>query len=204
MSATKNPRIVIIEPSPVVSQGIKSLLEENSTELSVIGIFCDLQAFQKSSLDLTIDFILINPAIINFYKQFNVKDLFTDYPDVIIVAIQYGYIDSETLNSFDGVLDIYDNGVRIVKKLKNFTNIYRNQQTGNSGDNIELSEREKEILVAVAKGMTNKEIADKHFISVHTVVSHRKNITRKTGIKTVSGLTIYAMFNNLISQEDLQ
>jgi Response regulator containing a CheY-like receiver domain and an HTH DNA-binding domain len=204
MNATKKTRVVIIEPSPVVSQGIKSLLEENSTELSVIGVFCDLHAFQKSKLDSTIDFILINPAIINFYKQFNVKDLFTDYPDIIIAAIQYGYIDSETLNSFDGVLDIYDDGVRIVKKLKSFTNIYNNQQSGNNGDNIDLSEREKEILVAVAKGMTNKEIADKHFISIHTVVSHRKNITRKTGIKTVSGLTIYAMFNNLISQEDLQ
>ena len=61
-----------------------------------------------------------------------------------------------------------------------------------------LSAREKEILVCVAKGMLNKEIADAENISIHTVITHRKNITRKTGIKTVAGLTVYALLNNLI------
>ena len=61
-----------------------------------------------------------------------------------------------------------------------------------------LSDREKEVLVCVAKGMINKEIADHLRISVHTVVSHRKNITSKTGIKTIAGLTVYALLNNLL------
>ena len=46
--------------------------------------------------------------------------------------------------------------------------------------------------------MINKEIADHLRISVHTVVSHRKNITSKTGIKTIAGLTVYALLNNLL------
>ncbi len=62
----------------------------------------------------------------------------------------------------------------------------------------ELSDREKEILVSVASGLLNKEIADLHHISINTVITHRKNITRKTGIKTVAGLTAYAILNNLI------
>ena len=66
-----------------------------------------------------------------------------------------------------------------------------------------LSEREREILVAVARGLTNREIADQYFISIHTVISHRKNITRKTGIKTIAGLTVYALLNNMISEADL-
>ena len=61
-----------------------------------------------------------------------------------------------------------------------------------------LSAREKEILVSVAQGLLNKEIADKHHISINTVITHRKNITRKTGIKTVAGLTAYAILNNLV------
>lgn len=65
-----------------------------------------------------------------------------------------------------------------------------------------LSSREKEILVAVAKGMLNKEIADEFSISIHTVITHRKNITRKTGIKTVSGLTVYALLNGLVDVSD--
>ena len=46
--------------------------------------------------------------------------------------------------------------------------------------------------------MLNKEIADQYNISIHTVISHRKNISRKTGIKTVAGLTVYALLNGLI------
>ena len=61
-----------------------------------------------------------------------------------------------------------------------------------------LSDREKEILVGVAKGLLNKEIADMYNISTYTVISHRKNITRKTGIKSVAGLTVYALLNGLI------
>lgn len=72
------------------------------------------------------------------------------------------------------------------------------------GEGGELSAREKEILVAVAKGMLNKEIADRYNISIYTVISHRKNITRKTGIKTVAGLTVYALLNNLIDMNSIE
>ena len=68
----------------------------------------------------------------------------------------------------------------------------------------ELSAREKEILVSVAQGLLNKEIADKHNISINTVITHRKNITRKTGIKTVPGLTVYALLNNLIDINSIE
>ncbi|MBQ3846738.1 MAG: helix-turn-helix transcriptional regulator, partial [Bacteroidales bacterium] len=67
-----------------------------------------------------------------------------------------------------------------------------------------LSSREKEILVCVAKGMLNKEIADYYNISIYTVITHRKNITRKTGIKTVAGLTVYALLNNLIDINSIE
>lgn len=67
----------------------------------------------------------------------------------------------------------------------------------------DLSPREKLVLKEVALGHTNKEIADALFISSHTVISHRKNITKKLGIKTVSGLTVYAILNKLIGIEDI-
>lgn len=67
-----------------------------------------------------------------------------------------------------------------------------------------LSQREKEIIVCVAKGMSNKEIADYLSISVHTVTTHRRNITSKLQIHTSAGLTIYAIANNLISMDDLK
>lgn len=68
----------------------------------------------------------------------------------------------------------------------------------------ELTIREKDIIRDVALGLSSKEIADKNFISPHTVVTHRKNISRKLGIKSISGLTIYAIINKLVSVDDIR
>ena len=61
-----------------------------------------------------------------------------------------------------------------------------------------ISDREKDIIRCVAKGMSNKEIADKLFLSIHTVTTHRRNISAKLQIHSPAGLTIYAIINNLI------
>jgi len=68
----------------------------------------------------------------------------------------------------------------------------------------ELSEREKELVCCVVQGLTNKEIAAKLFISINTVITHRKNISRKLNIHSVAGLTIYAIVNNLVSLDDIK
>ena len=76
----------------------------------------------------------------------------------------------------------------IIKKLKRV----------NSGQDG-LSAREIDVLKLVATGLTNKEIADRLNISINTVLSHRKNISAKLGIKSVSGLSVYAMINGYIN-----
>lgn len=74
-----------------------------------------------------------------------------------------------------------------------------------TGDfNKELSSREIDVLQLIVKGITNKEIADKLNISLNTVLTHRKNITSKLGIKTVSGLTFYAIMNGIISGDEIE
>lgn len=67
----------------------------------------------------------------------------------------------------------------------------------------ELSEREREIVCLVAKGLSNKEIADRLCLSVHTVTTHRRNITSKLQIHSTAGLTIFAIVNGLVSASDL-
>jgi septum formation protein len=66
-----------------------------------------------------------------------------------------------------------------------------------------LSEREIDVLVHIVRGLTNKEIAAKMFLSVHTVNTHRKNIMNKLKIHSPAGLTIYAIVNKLVQLEDL-
>lgn len=68
----------------------------------------------------------------------------------------------------------------------------------------QLSQREKEIVECIAKGMTSKEIADKLCLSVHTVTTHRRNITGKLQIHTSAGLTIYAIANQLVSLDEIK
>lgn len=67
-----------------------------------------------------------------------------------------------------------------------------------------LSDREKDILVCITKGMSSKEIADTLFLSVHTVTTHRRNISQKLQIHTTAGLIIYAIANKLVNIEDIK
>ncbi|MBQ2292601.1 MAG: helix-turn-helix transcriptional regulator [Bacteroidaceae bacterium] len=66
-----------------------------------------------------------------------------------------------------------------------------------------VSEREKEIIICLVQGLSNKEIAAQLFISVNTVITHRRNISRKLQIRSLAGLTIYAIANNLIDSKCL-
>ena len=68
----------------------------------------------------------------------------------------------------------------------------------------ELSEREKDVLIQVVRGLSNKEIADVLCISMHTVISHRKHITSKLNIHSTAGLTIYAIVNKLVDINSLK
>ena len=61
-----------------------------------------------------------------------------------------------------------------------------------------LSDRERDVIVAMVQGMSNKEIADHLYISVNTVITHRRNIARKLQIHSPAGLTIYAIVNGLV------
>ena len=68
----------------------------------------------------------------------------------------------------------------------------------------DLSQREKEIICCVVKGMSNKEIAENLFISVHTVITHRRNIARKLQIHSPTLLTVYAIVNKLVDISEVK
>jgi DNA-binding CsgD family transcriptional regulator len=121
-------------------------------------------------------------------------------PQLVRIALVTVYTDESTLKGFDGIVGINDSKLKIINKLNQ---IAQSTDKNEKPDDVELSKREIDVLVAVAKGLMNKEIADQMNISIHTVISHRKNITRKTGIKSVSGLTVYALLNNLIDENEV-
>lgn len=97
----------------------------------------------------------------------------------------------------------------IEQRLKKKGDTVYVDKTGNDAfdkrDKLEaLSDREKDIIACVTKGMSNKEIADALYLSVHTVTTHRRNISNKLQIHTTAGLTIYAIANKLVNIEEIQ
>lgn len=199
----KKRRVAIITPSTVMVSGLKAVLTEAGNEFEICGTFDETAYFAERARLLEPDLVLIDPAVIDFQKRMALHGLFDTVPEATLVAVVYGFMEPEALKQYHGAIHIYDDRNKIVRKLRQAIDD-RSTETETAGDNYELTDRESEILISVAKGMTNKEIADEHHISVHTVISHRKNITRKTGIKTVSGLTVYALLNNLIDQSEIE
>ena len=113
--------------------------------------------------------------------------------NMAVVALVYEYVEPALLSQFKTVLDIREKGSRVAQLLRESC-----QTDVDDDEGYELSDRETEVLVLLAKGCSSKEIADKLNISVHTVNTHRKNITHKTGIKSVAGLAVYALLHNLV------
>lgn len=106
---------------------------------------------------------------------------------------------------FDDQISLYDTADQIREKLERLVKTQEDDDSEESGDEQQsLSAREKEIVICVVKGMTNREIADKLFLSTHTVITHRRNIARKLQIHSPSGLTIYAIVNKLVELKDIK
>ena len=193
--------IALIGPSPLVAKGIESILSEMG-EFRVEFVLADLSPSSEARIKNTpADIIIVDPMIFGIEERGNARNRFSALSGAPCLALQTNLVDEESLKQYDGVISIYDSPVSIVKKLRKAS---ESDQDLSHSDTEGLSSREKEILVCAAKGMLNKEIADYYNISIYTVITHRKNITRKTGIKTVAGLTVYALLNNLIDINSIE
>ena len=193
-------KVIIATESYVVNQGFHLIFNKlrQSHVMDKVDSMKELNTFiGKESVDL----ILLSTNLIH---GFELNDLFKRFgknrPQLIAYISDENKV-FENQNLFSETIRINDSKDEILKKLNNLMD----RILGNSVENesSDLSEREKDILKEVAQGLTNNEIADKLFISAHTVITHRKKITKKLGIKSVSGLTVYAIINGLIEMEDV-
>jgi DNA-binding CsgD family transcriptional regulator len=188
-------KIVIVEASHIIYEGISNVLTNSGRKFDIHWSenLCDLQ---KTIFKNPPDIVLINPILIqNQSKDFQIlkKELY----NTKWLGIVYTFIDQQLLSQFDGIIYINDLPNKIINSIQKQTQDSRQKTHEKEEEN--LSDREIDVLKLLVEGNANKEIADKLNISTHTVISHRKNISQKTGIKSVSGLTIYSVVNNIIS-----
>ncbi|WP_010664192.1 response regulator transcription factor [Marinilabilia salmonicolor] len=189
-------KVLIAETSYLVRKGLVSLLEQTDgvTELKAAG---HPDTIMQTLKEFSPDIILLNSAIQMPVSHDKLLSLLHD-------KARFIYIINTPLpqDSPANHISVFDTKNKLTEKLSLHLKQY--ESTEEKEETEELTPREKLILKHVALGYTNKEIATKLFISTHTVISHRKNITRKLDIKTVSGLTVYSLINGIIKMEDIQ
>lgn len=186
-------RIAIVEPSAIIAEGVASILR-SSGEADVVAIYPTLRAYADRLNVKDVEVVVVGSQVAVGAQ------LRSELQGVAVVLLSTTVVDEDVLRQVDGVINIYDDEATLMRKLRTAV---EQGETNPYSDSHDLSERERDVLILVAKGMANKEIADRLNISIHTVMSHRKNITHKTGIKSVAGLTVYALLNNLLDQNDV-
>lgn len=194
-------KVILIVPSRIMARGIEGVFSDLG-EFRVEGILSDISHSGGAQLrNMDADVVIVDPIVFDYASRPSGRSMISEYTDAAVVALQTVAMEEESWKQYDGVIGVYDAPPVIIKKLR--TALSSREETPKS-ESQELSAREKEILICVAKGMLNKEIADLYSISIYTVITHRKNITRKTGIRTVAGLTVYALLNNLIDSGSVE
>ena len=198
MSNTKKV-LAVAETSYIIRKGLVYVL----SQLSSVGKVVELKEMEDINYQLDIlrpDAVLINPMLLGHTSKQDIRQQLNLNKNIAIIALVYNIIDEQFYKSYDAVIKINDSESRIEETLLNCLN---KEQAGQN-DQEELSDREKEILISVVKGMSNKEIAEHHNISIHTAITHRRNITRKLKVHSISGLTIYAIINKLVDISEIK
>ncbi|MFR9533869.1 MAG: LuxR C-terminal-related transcriptional regulator [Rikenellaceae bacterium] len=195
---SKRIQIIIAEPSAVIRCGVEALLQREEEFSCEVMHVSDASIFSARGGKLSADLIIVNPSFLGVFSPSQLKAELGG-EEIKIVALQSSFIDQGLLHNYDETISIYESGEMIVKKI---VALMRN--TEEAENKKELSAREKEIIVCVANGMINKQIAETLHLSTHTVIAHRRNIANKLQIHSPSGLTIYAIVNKLVDIADIQ
>ncbi len=191
-------KIAITDNSTIIRAGIASVLKRLSNHNFTINEIANLDALKIFIRLHTPDILIINPLILsNNNITLSVKK---EFPTIKTIAILSSFIDQKTLADFNDTISIFDDTETINTKLEELLAEDDEETT----DTEQLSLREKEIIACVVKGMTNKAIADKLSISIHTVITHRRNITKKLQIHSAAGLAIYAIVNKIVEIQDIK
>lgn len=187
--------IMLCTPSPIEFNGLCTVLR-NIRAMSLSFRSIDATSLSLNpSLPSNADILICDPVAVSHATLQSLRHLF---PSVKIVLLYHTSLPQDYVRLYDAAISIYDTESVIEQTV---TSLFasRKQQGGAS----ELTQREKEIIIGVVKGMSNKEIAAGINVSVNTVMTHRRNIAAKLQIHSAAGLTVYALMSNLITLEEL-
>ncbi len=194
-------RIAIAETSVIIRGGLTAALKRlpnvkvQPIELLSVKALSDCLRTQYPEM------LIVNPTFGDYFDVNKFREE-TAGKKIRLIALVSSFVDASLLTKYDESISIFDDLDILSKKIHGLLNLASGEE---ELDNQEtLSQREKEIVICVVKGMTNKEIAENLFLSIHTVITHRRNISKKLQIHSAAGLTIYAIVNKLVTLNDVK
>ena len=190
-----NKRILIVHHGSIVAEGLYQIIKNSPLQLhdhvKIIENPADINIQANSNY-----IFICTSALFSKIERLHLSQIHvSQYKHVQLIMDEK----SEPCNNSIATIHVNDNVNSIIEAIQQAIQSFFEEKVTSSS----LTERELEILRLVALGNASKEIADKLNISVHTVVTHRKNITEKLGIKSISGLTVYAILNKIIDTDEL-
>lgn len=197
-----NIKIAIAEPSAIIRCGLVTLLKRlpgfriQLTEIATAECLIESLRMQRPEI------LIINPSLPGYFGIQHLKEE-CGCMAMKCFALPYIVTDHALLRSYDDMINIYDSLDELKHKIERL-NAEDPLPEVEEEEQQTLSSREKEIVVCVVKGMTNREIADRLYLSTHTVITHRRNIARKLQVHSASGLTVYAIVNKLVELNDIK
>ena len=211
---TKKIKVIIAAKQFLYRLGIKTIINVIGVETELLETNSYDSMLSNISQNDDVDFLIINKEIIPDPSEHQLNEIRKNRPYMSVMILDDDMMDGCFCCKLMGLgdkdvgncpcLDFaikMDSQEEIVRRFQEFFFDSVNKSKRYHFEN--LSEREIEVLKSVAHGYSNKEIADKLHISTNTVVTHRKNITDKLGIKTIAGLTVFAITNNIIRPDEV-
>ena len=194
-------KVLVASSSVIIRSGLSSVLRRLH-ELNIQPVEISSPEMLEHYVTLhTPDIIMIDPTFGGWFDLAEFKEAYNKLTGVKFVAVIASVIDSMQLKDYNDRIALYDSVEVIAEKLNG---LMKTEDEMQDSDAEPLSQREKEIITYVVKGLTNKEIADNLCLSVHTVITHRRNIARKLQIHSPARLTIYAIVNKLVELKDIE
>ncbi len=214
----KKIRILIVEDHEVVIKGIKTLLEPYD-ELEIVGYALDSEEAMRKVEEFRPDIVImdinlpevsgieVTEKITSQYPLCRVI-YYTSHVDEMLItqgfeAGAYGYVPKNFKpQELIEAIHMVNDGQKFMKGIvseKFISSYLKSEKEKKMKQEVPLSEREMEVLKHMSQGLSNKQIADKLFISIRTVETHKHNLMKKLNIYSTAELVIYAIQNNIIT-----